>query len=166
MKRKLALLCVLVCMVASLACSFGNAAATEVVKAMETAMAETPQAVQTEEPAPAPTAEAVEVKPIEQPTQAPESKVETEFPLPDDANTVMDMGGGMINFQTGMKIDEVVAFYRQALGDAGYTEREITTVIDATVCSLVFDKSGSKSVVVQGVDLGNGSINVNIRYEE
>ena len=165
MKRKLALLCVLVCMLASLACSFGNAAATEVVKAMETAMAETPQAAPTEA-APVPTAEAVEVKPLEQPTQAPESKVETEFPMPDDANTVMDMGGGMINFQTGMKIDEVVAFYRQALGDAGYTEREITTVIDASMCSLVFDKSGSKSIVVQGVDLGNGAINVNIRYEE
>jgi len=61
----------------------------------------------------------------------------------------------------------VVNFYMDDLKGSGYVEREILTVIDEKGFSMVFDGHASgKMIVVQGVDLGNGSTNVNIRLEE
>jgi hypothetical protein len=77
-----------------------------------------------------------------------------------------DTGDGSINFETNLGIEEGVAFYRDALGEAGLTERTINTAITETTFSLVFDGDPSgKAVVVQGVDLGGGMTNINIRYE-
>jgi hypothetical protein len=55
---------------------------------------------------------------------------------------------------------------REAFTKKGLTERTATTAITDTTFSLVFDGDPSgKAIVVQGVDLGNGTTNVNIRYE-
>lgn len=90
----------------------------------------------------------------------------SDFPLPPAVENYLDLGGGGINFQTTMTLDEVVDFYRGAFGDAGYTEREITTVINDTTFSMVWDgHSSGQAIVVQGVDLGNGTVNVNVRFE-
>jgi hypothetical protein len=49
-----------------------------------------------------------------------------------------------------MSVDDVVAFYRQQLLAKGYVEREITTVIEGGIASLVFDGDPSgKALVVQ-----------------
>ena len=77
------------------------------------------------------------------------------------------MGTGGINFQTTMSLNEVVAFYRDAFESAGYKERDILTVINATTFSIVWDGHPSgQAIVVQGVDLGDGTININIRFED
>jgi hypothetical protein len=91
----------------------------------------------------------------------------TDFPLPADAESLMDIGDGSVNFQTGMSVDEAVAFYREKFTGMGLTERELLTTISDGVFSMVFDghKSG-KAVVIQGVDLGNGKLNINIRLED
>lgn len=95
-----------------------------------------------------------------------DSEVETEFPLPDDASNLMSMGEAGVNFQTGLKIDEAIAFYREAFGQQGLKERPILTVVTDITFSMVFDGHASgKSVVIQGVDLGGGSLNINIRLE-
>jgi hypothetical protein len=92
--------------------------------------------------------------------------VSSEFPLPSDYSDLKDVGG-VTMFQTSMRLDEVVAFYRDAFAEAGYEEREITTVISNTTFSIVWDGHESgKAVVVQGVDLGNGVVNVSIRLED
>ncbi|MCD4674285.1 MAG: hypothetical protein K8R77_16605 [Anaerolineaceae bacterium] len=90
---------------------------------------------------------------------------DSPYPVPDDAQNLMNLDG-VINYQTSLTLDEVVAFYRQALAAQGYTERTINTVIEAGVASLVFDGDPSgKALVVQVVSLGESS-NVNVRLED
>jgi hypothetical protein len=90
----------------------------------------------------------------------------TEFPLPDGAMNVQDLGG-TTNFQVKMTLDEAMKFYMNALTSEGYTERPILTVTSETTFSMVFDGHESgKAIVVQGVDMGDGTVNVNIRLEE
>lgn len=95
-----------------------------------------------------------------------ETNVETEFPLPDGATTIQELGGS-INFQVEMSLEDAMKFYQEALTKEGYNERTINTVTSETTFSMVFDGHESgKSIVVQGVDLGGGVVNVNIRLED
>lgn len=88
----------------------------------------------------------------------------SEFPLPDDATNVIE-AGGTLNYQTAMKLPDVMEFYREAFTGQGYTERTLLTVTSDATFSMVFDgHSSGKSIVVQGVDLG-GNSNVNLRLE-
>jgi hypothetical protein len=92
---------------------------------------------------------------------------DTQFPLPASVSNFTDTGNDSINFQTKSSLLDMVAFYRAAFSEAGLSERSITTAITETTFSLVFDGDPSgKAVVVQGVDMGNGTTNVNIRYED
>lgn len=95
-----------------------------------------------------------------------DSAVQSEFPLPEDASNLMELGEAGINFQTGLSLEAAIEFYRDAFGRQGLKERPILTVISDGVFSMVFDgHSSGKSVVIQGVDLGAGSLNINIRLE-
>jgi hypothetical protein len=91
---------------------------------------------------------------------------DSDFPMPDDAKTVVSVAG-TINYQTSLSLDEVLSFYRDTYGKLGYTEREILTNITDGVFSIVFDGDPSgQAIVIQGVDLGDGTMNVNIRLED
>jgi hypothetical protein len=91
----------------------------------------------------------------------------TKFPLPGSVSNFTDTGNGSINFQTNMGLKDTITFYRDAFSKEGLTERTINTAITDTTFSLVFDGDPSgQAVVIQGVDLGNGKTNVNIRYEK
>lgn len=91
---------------------------------------------------------------------------DSEFPMPDDANNVDSMAD-TVNYQTNLSLEEVMDFYRDIYGSQGYTERELLTVVSDGVFSMVFDGDPSgQAIVIQGVDLGNGSVNVNIRLED
>ena len=91
----------------------------------------------------------------------------TKFPLPGGVSDFMDMGNGSINFQTDMSLKDTIAFYRDAFTKEGLTERTANTAITGTTFSMVFDGDPSgQAVVIQGVDLGNGKTNVNIRHEK
>jgi hypothetical protein len=91
--------------------------------------------------------------------------VDTDFPLPDDATNVTEVSG-TVNFQTGMSVEDAMKYYRDVFTAQGYTERELLTTLSDGVFSIVFDGHESgQSIVVQGVDLGNGATNVNIRLE-
>ena len=91
----------------------------------------------------------------------------TKFPLPSNVSNFTDTGNNSINFQTSMNLKDAIAFYRDALTKEGLTERTIKTPITDSTFSMVFDGDPSgQSIVVQGVDLGNGKTNVNIRYEK
>ena len=94
-------------------------------------------------------------------------KYDTDFPLPPKVENFTDMGNDMVNFQTPMSLTDVVAFYRAEFEHAGYEEREILTTIDDMGFSLVWDGHPSgEAIVLQGVDMGNGTVNVNIRLED
>ena len=93
---------------------------------------------------------------------------DTNFPLPDNVSNFDGAGGDSpINFQTDLSVEDVVAFYRDAFTSDGMTERDLLTAITSETASLVFDGHNSgQAVVLQVVDLGNGSSNVNLRLED
>jgi hypothetical protein len=94
-------------------------------------------------------------------------KYDTEFPMPPKVENYMDLGDGAINYQTPMKLEDVVAFYRVEFEKAGYEERDVITSIVDEAFSIAWDGHPSgKAIVIQGVDLGNGTTNVNIRFED
>jgi hypothetical protein len=91
----------------------------------------------------------------------------SEFPLPKDADQVTVIQAGMVNFRTGLTLNEVVAFYRDAFNNQGLKERGEITLINDQAISLVFDgASNGKAIIIQGFPLGNGFTNVSIRYED
>lgn len=142
------------------------AAATEAPAATQ-APAET-EAPAAETEAPPETEEMMETEAPPAETEAPAAPdYEGPFPVPEDAQNFMQMETNMINFQTGLSLEEVMEFYRQELTAQGLTEREVLTVFEGSTFSMVFDGGpDGMSVVVQGVDLGGGSTNVNVRYED
>ncbi len=99
---------------------------------------------------------------------APGSSVggDSEFPMPDDATNVVSVAG-TVNFQTKLSLEEVMAFYRDVYGKQGFTERELLTTVSDGVFSFVFDGDASgKAIVIQGVDLGDGTVNVAITLQD
>ena len=160
-KYVLPVLCLVVLIAASLACGKGSDP-TEAPADVEPT-----QVAATEAPASDPT-DIPEAEPTEEPAAEPtgaSAEIEVDFPLPDDARNVTDMGG-TVNFQTDLSLEEVADFYIQEITDMGYTEREITTVISEDVVNLVFDDpEGGESIVVQAIPLDDAT-NVGIRYED
>lgn len=91
---------------------------------------------------------------------------DSEFPMPDDATNVVAVAG-TLNFQTKLSLDDVLKFYRDTYTAQGYTERELLTTVTDGVFSIVFDGDPSgQAVVIQGVDLGDGTVNVNISLQD
>ena len=127
-------------------------------------------------PAPAEAAPAADVQPAEevapvantpQPAEEPAPAAETanEFPLPDDAKNITDLGDGAITFQTEQSLPDVLSIYRFAFIGEGYVEREIVTKFTDTMFNAVFDGHASgKAIVVQGVNLGE-SVQVTLRFD-
>jgi hypothetical protein len=192
MNRKQMLLTVLVVLLlASLACSLVGSVEETIVEEIAPE-AESDEPVEEEEEAapaeeePEPTeeveeeaeeteteeaeeAEQVEEEQPEEEEAAPaeEDEYDTEFPLPETVENFIAVGDTGINFATDLSIEESVDFYRQEFEDAGLTERTINTAITDTTFSIVFDGHESgQAIVVQGVDLGNGTTNINIRFED
>jgi len=92
---------------------------------------------------------------------------DSEFPMPADAINVISMGSDVVNFQTKLSLDEGMDFYRDEFGKLGYTERDLLTVTSDTTFSMVFDGHESgKAIAVQGVDLGDGTINISITLQD
>ncbi len=103
----------------------------------------------------------------ESPTQPAVEPIQTEFPLPPGAENVMVLGEGMVNFQVKMSLKEAIGFYQADFTQKGLTERSILHVETENTFNMVFDGAlNGKAIVVQGVDLGDGTININIRYED
>ncbi len=92
----------------------------------------------------------------------------TRYPLPPVVENLMEIeADDSINFQTTLSIAEAMEFYRQEFIGDGATEREIVTVVTDTTFSMVFDgwADDGRAVVVQGVELAPGQLNLNIRLE-
>jgi len=88
------------------------------------------------------------------------------FPMTDDAFNVTEIGDGSRLYDTKMSLEDVMKFYRDEYSSMGYEEREILTVVSDGIFSMVFDGDPSgKAVVIQSVDLGDGSRTVSIRLE-
>jgi hypothetical protein len=98
-----------------------------------------------------------------------DSTISTDFPMTADAFNVVEVGDGSIVYYTKLSMEDALKFYRDEYTARGYTEREITTVVDEAsgTFSIVFDgDSSGKAVVIQSVDLGDGSRTIAIRLED
>ena len=90
-----------------------------------------------------------------------------DFPMTVDAYNAIDTGNGSLLYYTKMSLEDVMKFYRDEYTAKGYKEREILTVVSSGTFSMVFDGDPSgKAVVIQSVDLGDGSRTVAIRLED
>lgn len=95
-----------------------------------------------------------------------ETTVSTSFPMTDDAYNVVEAGGSLI-YYTKLSADDALEFYRDEYESMGYVEREILTTTGNGMFSVVFDGDpGGKAVVIQSVDLGDGSRTIAIRFED
>lgn len=102
----------------------------------------------------------------ESPHDNVDSITNTDFPITADAYNVTEAGGSLI-FYTKLSLEETMKFYRDEYTSKGYTEREILTQVSDGIFSMVFDGDPSgKAVVIQSVDLGDGSRTVSIRLED
>ena len=87
-----------------------------------------------------------------------DSEITSEFPMTADAFNVTEAGGSLI-FYTKLSLEETMQFYRNEYASKGYTEREILTVVSDGTFSMVFDGDPSgQAVVIQSVELGDGSV--------
>jgi hypothetical protein len=92
---------------------------------------------------------------------------DSKFPMPDDAFNVISVGSDVTNFQTKLSLEEGMNFYKDQFGKLGYTERDLLTVTSSTTFSMVYDGHESgKAIIVQGVDLGDGTINISITLQD
>jgi len=92
-----------------------------------------------------------------------------DFPITSDAFNLTEIGDGSIVYYTKLSMDDALKFYREEYTARGYKEREILTVVDSAsgTFSIVFDGDPSgKAVVIQSVDLGDGSRTIAIRLED
>ena len=136
----------------------------------EAAPEETTEDTDTEE---AESEEAEEVETEEDSSEAEASdtdipaEYDTVFPMPESVENFMGEGGETpVNFQTALSLEDAVAFYREELTAQGLVERDLLTVEEDGVFSIVFDGyENGMAIVIQGVDLGETS-NVNIRFED
>ena len=114
---------------------------------------------------------------VDQPTAEPapsndsgsdnSTTVKYDFPMTADAYNAIDIGDGSLLYYTKMSMEDVLKFYRDEYTAKGYKEREILTSVSDGVFSIVFDGDPSgKAVVIQSVDLGDGSRTVAIRLED
>ena len=88
------------------------------------------------------------------------------FPMTNDAFNMTELGEDSLLYYTKMAQEDVMNFYRDEYTSKGYKERTLLTVVSDTTFSMVFDGDPSgKAVVIQSVDLGNGSSTVAIRLE-
>ena len=95
-----------------------------------------------------------------------ESVPATDFPMTPDAYNVTEAGGSLI-FYTKLSQEDAMQFYRDEYTSRGYTERKILTVVAEGTFNLVFDGDPSgQAVVIQSVDLGDGSRTIAIRLED
>ena len=94
------------------------------------------------------------------------TNVKSDFPMTADAYNAVDVGDRSLLYYTKMSQADVMKFYRDVYTAKGYKERELLTVTSDTTFSMVFDGDPSgKAVVIQSVNLGNGSSTVAIRLE-
>jgi hypothetical protein len=92
---------------------------------------------------------------------------DSQFPMTKDAYNITDIGDGSLLYYSKMPTEDVMKFYRDDYTAKGYKERELLTVVSGNVFSMVFDGDPSgKAIVIQSVDMGDGSRTVAIRLED
>lgn len=95
------------------------------------------------------------------------SDINSDFPMTDDAFNITELGAGSILYYTKLSAEDAMQFYRDAYTAKGYTERKVATTVSDSTFSMIFDGDPSGSaIVVQSVDMGDGSRTITVRFED
>ena len=87
------------------------------------------------------------------------------FPIPTDVYNYMVLNPDTLSFSTSLNFDEIIAYYTDEFGKAGYTVRESATEVTDVNFTMIWDGHESgRAIVLQGLDLKNGSYNVIVKF--
>ena len=89
---------------------------------------------------------------------------ESPFPVTDDAFNVISTPE-TVTYQTNKSADDVMAFYRDALGKEGYTENKDLTSSFGGIVAAFFEGNG-KTIVLAAAPAGDGSLSVTLVYQQ
>lgn len=89
------------------------------------------------------------------------------FPVPSDAFNVFSYSDpATVTFQTNMSSDDVIKFYQDEFGKAGYTEDTNLSTNFAGAFTMAFDGHESgQQIFVAGAPVGDGSVTVTITLQ-
>jgi hypothetical protein len=167
MKHHRVIIAIAVLMLATLACQTVMGAGTREVPAESEPEAEETETISTPALNPVP-----QKMPTERPAEddipsGSTATVSIQFPMTADAYNVVEAGDGSLIYYTKQSAEEAMQFYRDEYASQGYTEREELTIVVDGMFSMVFDGDPSgEAVVIQSVDLGDGSRTIAIRLED
>ena len=95
----------------------------------------------------------------------PSTSDQKSFPLPPDTK-IISSTADIVTAQVKMSSDDVVAYYRNELPKQGLSEDQTFTRITKPTFNLEFKGSkNGKMLIIQGTEVGDGSVAFSIRYE-
>ena len=95
-----------------------------------------------------------------------QAMAEYGFDLPIDGVSNVTFEDGSLNMQVQGDFDTLVQTLRVSAESQGLSEEDLYTSITDSTASMVFSGHESgQNIVLQMVDLGGGSVNVNVRFE-
>jgi len=95
-----------------------------------------------------------------------QAMAEYGFDLPIEGVSNVTFEDGSLNMQVTGDFDVMVQAIRASAQSEGLTEEQLYTSTTDTTASLVFSGHESgQNIVLQMVDLGDGTVNVNLRFE-
>ena len=90
---------------------------------------------------------------------------ESPFPMPSDAFNVASTAD-VLAYQTNLSSDDVIKFYQDEFGKAGYTEDASFSMNFNGVFTLAFNGHESgKQILVAGAPTGDGSVSVTVTFQ-
>ena len=106
----------------------------------------------------------VEVPPVQQDGGDITVGGESPFPVTSDAFNVVSTPQS-VTYQTNMSADDVMKFYRDELGNQGYSEDTTMTTTFGGMIAMFFEGNG-KTIVLGGAPVGDGSLSVTLAYQQ
>jgi hypothetical protein len=87
------------------------------------------------------------------------------FPVPTDVYNYMVLNVDTLSFNTSLDFDEIISYYTEEFDKAGYTIRESATEMNDVNFTVIWDGHDSgRAIVLQGLDLKNGSYNIVVKF--
>ena len=88
----------------------------------------------------------------------------TTYPTPPGAEIMQEVSGTLV-VKVSQSVADVVKFYREEMGKRGWQEDTLLTMVEDSTFSMVF-KNQVDQLIVQGVDMGDGTTIITLRSED
>lgn len=103
-----------------------------------------------------PTKEEDEPSIPEMPTFTTGEEVKTDLPMPEDATQKMDLGSGLITYQTKLSLEELQDFYEKEFKELGFKKNDtMPSMVTKELFTLFYDHTNGKLIVISAVVTGD-----------